>query len=125
MLQPSNHLEVWRQPLVAQTRALRGALSLLKAPSAGRYALLVATLLLPAPASAQFNGEQRFYDRAGRFQGTARTAPGGDTRFYDRQGRYTGRADPHENGRTRFYDQQGRFTGESRGSSGSLPPTLK
>ncbi len=78
-------------------------------------------LLLPAVASAQPSGEQRFYDRAGRFQGAARTAPNGDTRFYDRQGRYTGRADPQPSGRTRFYDRQGRFTGESRRGGGTHP----
>jgi hypothetical protein len=78
-------------------------------------------LLLPAVTIAQSSGEQRFYDRAGWFQGTAWTAPNGDTRFYDRDGRYTGRANPPPSGRTRFYDQQGRFTGKSRRGGSGYP----
>jgi YD repeat-containing protein len=72
---------------------------------------LLTTLAALAPAKAQ---DTRFYDRAGRVTGSARTDANGVTTFHDRAGRVTATARTDSNGTTTFHDASGRTTGSIR-----------
>ena len=84
-------------------------LRFLVTPACIAIALLPALML--APARAQ---DSRFYDRAGRVTGSARTDANGVTTFRDRAGRVTGTAHTDRNGVTTFRDAAGRTTGSIR-----------
>jgi hypothetical protein len=64
---------------------------------------LVATTALPQQRS--------FYDRNGRFAGTAIDNRNRTQSFYDKNGSFAGSSIHNSDGTTSFFDARGRFTG--------------
>ena len=76
---------------------------------------VVLFVALTATASAQQASSSRsFYDRMGRFVGSASNTGHGTTDFRDRIGRLEGSAIQNSDKTTTYYDRMGRFIGSSR-----------
>ena len=85
----------------------------------------ILVMLAPGPALAGRDGEERYYDREGRYEGRA-TPDAADPRqksLYGPHGEYQGRVMTSPDGSSRVYDQHGNYVGRTTG--GRLPETKK